>query len=252
MESSILSLDEKSLIFGEIYRITNIINEKVYIGQTVSHRLNKGKYRPFGFQKRFDEHISEALCSKINESKALNNSIRKYGTETFIVELILKCNVEELDKYEQENIIKYSSLFPSGYNLTIGGKNQFYTSVISAVDKTVDSKIVNYNHSLETKALISKRLKDFCSTDEFKLRSSKSAINQHHKTRISTFTKCPTLKLDNDLESYISQRKSKFFIKIGKISTSFYFKNENKDHVYDRVLSFLKELKQHIQIAGNS
>ena len=45
----------------EIYKITNIITKKLYIGQTVSHVLNHGKYRKFGCVKRLNSHISEAI-----------------------------------------------------------------------------------------------------------------------------------------------------------------------------------------------
>lgn len=53
----ILLPEEKSNITGHIYLMTNIITKKYYIGQTRSHRLNKSKYRPFGYKKRFDDHI---------------------------------------------------------------------------------------------------------------------------------------------------------------------------------------------------
>ena len=59
--NNILTIDEKDKIIGHIYKITNIIEQKHYIGQTRSHRLNKGKYRPFGYYGRFKDHISEAI-----------------------------------------------------------------------------------------------------------------------------------------------------------------------------------------------
>ena len=46
---------------GEIYKIINKINNKCYIGQTRSHRLNREKYRPFGHLGRFKDHISESI-----------------------------------------------------------------------------------------------------------------------------------------------------------------------------------------------
>lgn len=48
---------------GEIYIITNIVTKKSYVGQTVSHRKNRKKYRPFGYNGRFKDHISEAMCN---------------------------------------------------------------------------------------------------------------------------------------------------------------------------------------------
>jgi hypothetical protein len=57
----ILNIDEKDKITGVIYIIENKETNKKYVGQTVSHRKNKGKYRPFGYVGRFNDHVSEAL-----------------------------------------------------------------------------------------------------------------------------------------------------------------------------------------------
>ena len=59
-DNDILNLNEKHKITGEIYKITNKISNKLYVGQTLSHRKNKGKYRPFGHIARLNDHISES------------------------------------------------------------------------------------------------------------------------------------------------------------------------------------------------
>lgn len=61
---SILEINEKNNVIGEIYKITNTTNGKLYIGQTRSHRLNHNKYRPFGYLGRFKDHIHEANSNK--------------------------------------------------------------------------------------------------------------------------------------------------------------------------------------------
>ena len=70
-----------------VYEIKNNINNKSYIGQTLTHRLNHKRYRPYGHEGRFRCHISEAFSSKKNQSHYLNNAIRKYGANDFTVEL---------------------------------------------------------------------------------------------------------------------------------------------------------------------
>jgi hypothetical protein len=55
---NILPLDEFSKIKGEIYKIVNKTNNKIYIGQTRTHRKNKNKYRIFGYTSRFKDHIN--------------------------------------------------------------------------------------------------------------------------------------------------------------------------------------------------
>ena len=114
-------LDNPNERYCEIYKITNLTTRKVYIGQAVSHILNHKRYRPYGHQCRFRCHISEAFSSKKNQSHFLNNSIRKYGVEDFVVELIEYCDLSNADEREIYYIKEYNSLFPNGYNLKNGG-----------------------------------------------------------------------------------------------------------------------------------
>ena len=67
----ILNEDEIDKVVGEIYKMTNTTNGKIYIGQTRSHRLNHNKYRPFGYLGRFKDHICEAHSNKKHNSSIL-------------------------------------------------------------------------------------------------------------------------------------------------------------------------------------
>ena len=53
-------LKDISGVVGHIYKITNTKDNKHYVGQAMSHRKNLGKYKPFGYEGRFRDHISEA------------------------------------------------------------------------------------------------------------------------------------------------------------------------------------------------
>ena len=57
-------LDNPTERYCEIYKITNISNGKIYVGQAVSHILNHKRYRPYGHEGRFRCHISEAFSTK--------------------------------------------------------------------------------------------------------------------------------------------------------------------------------------------
>ena len=93
---------------GFIYKITNKINGKVYIGQTITPIKN-----------RMYKHYSQARNGK--NITGIDAAIKKYGEENFEVEQILECPNEDLDLQEKFYISKYNS-FENGYNLTIGGQ----------------------------------------------------------------------------------------------------------------------------------
>jgi hypothetical protein len=116
-------VDDSSCITGQIYLITNSLDDKKYVGQSLSHRKNKNKYKPFGFEGRFKDHISEAICNtKKKQCNYLNNAIRAYGKDKFTVVLVKTCLPSEMDLWEQYYIREYNTLYPNGYNLTVGGK----------------------------------------------------------------------------------------------------------------------------------
>jgi len=98
-------------VYGVIYKATNKINGKSYIGQTIE-TLNERKAK----------HISCACLKKDNIY--FHNTIKKHGKENFIWEVLTECNsLKELNKTEIEMIEKYNT-FESGYNLTKGGEGR--------------------------------------------------------------------------------------------------------------------------------
>lgn len=91
-----------------IYKIENLINHKIYIGQSSN------------IERRWSEH----KCRYNNENNncynlPLYNSIRKNGLENFSFEVVCECSIEELNTKEKEFIEKYDSLLPKGYNLKL-------------------------------------------------------------------------------------------------------------------------------------
>ena len=114
-------IDDPTQRYCEIYKITNLTTDKCYVGQAVSHILNHKRYRPYGHEGRFRCHISEAFSSKKNQCHYLNNAIKKYGVENFVVELIECCEISDANDREIHFIQQFDSLFPNGYNLKNGG-----------------------------------------------------------------------------------------------------------------------------------
>lgn len=93
-----------------IYLISNMINNKQYVGQT-TRNLSDRWYNHTKYSGRGRSAISKA--------------IHKYGKDNFKIEIIDTANsLEELNQKEQEWISKLNSLCPNGYNIAPGGKNK--------------------------------------------------------------------------------------------------------------------------------
>lgn len=89
-----------------IYKITNKINNKKYIGQSIN------------IEARWKEHLANIHSDKQN---LIYKAMRKYGVENFIFEVIEICNEDDLDKKEIFWIKHYDS-YNNGYNMTLGGQ----------------------------------------------------------------------------------------------------------------------------------
>jgi len=92
--------------------------------------------RPHGTYGRWLAHVKEAMNGK-DSCIYLNNAIRKYGEDGFIVHIITECPISELDKKERYYIKYCDSLAPAGYNITTGGRANFTfsKSVLEQISK---------------------------------------------------------------------------------------------------------------------
>ena len=88
-----------------IYKISNNINSKVYIGQTI---------RPI--EERFKRHINDATNYILDTHFA--RAIRKYGKENFHIEEIDKANNQEELNLKEQYWIRYYDSINNGYNET--------------------------------------------------------------------------------------------------------------------------------------
>lgn len=93
-----------------IYKITNIINNKLYIGQT--NNLNRRKREHF--------NLSPSIVEEDEKIKILYKAMIKYGPENFIFEKIEDL-CEDYNEKEKFWIKELNTLAPNGYNMTEGG-----------------------------------------------------------------------------------------------------------------------------------
>lgn len=88
-----------------IYKITNIINHKVYIGQTVN-----------SLEQRFKRHKQDALSGRLDTHFA--RALRKYGAENFVAEIIDTAESQEELTQKEYYWIGYYHACEDGYNET--------------------------------------------------------------------------------------------------------------------------------------
>jgi hypothetical protein len=263
---NLLEKKESHKVIGEIYKITNLLTNKMYIGQTRSHYLNKGKYRPFGHMGRFKKHLNEASRINYNSScKYLNSTINKYGAENFKCELITTCDISELDVYEVKYISDLNTKYPNGYNLTNGGQKCGFEKGKKIVleeeifepkkDLTLN---LNLKRSEETKQLISDRLKQYKSDTQIRINEMKRVQKIHSVNR---FDKYKNTKIDsNNIDKYIHIVKNNTLnyeyvrVTINKMRTTFVGQYETIEEIKSRARRFILDIIdwQRSQTAGNS
>ena len=88
-----------------IYLITNLINNKKYVGQTSD------------FTRRMTQH-------KTQDVQLIDKKIKEYGIQNFTFQIIDENDDPEIiNQLEKDYIQQYNSLVPTGYNVHKGGKN---------------------------------------------------------------------------------------------------------------------------------
>jgi hypothetical protein len=257
----ILDKHENTKVVGEIYKITNIIDGKCYIGQTRSHRLNHNKYRPFGYLGRFNDHVNEANSNKIHQSKYLNYAILKYGKDNFNCELIQETSIYELDSLEIHYIVQYNSKYPNGYNLTNGGKR--FTDISGKFiwnNNTNTQYLKNPKSQIKsdyTKKLISDNLKNSLDNQLHREKMMKLAQKQHLAKKYELYKNVVINKdsIDDYIRVIKNNKNNTQYVRviINKIKTTFVGKYDTIDILKERARIFILELLkwQHDQIAGN-
>jgi group I intron endonuclease len=145
---------------GYIYKITSIIDNKIYIGQTKN-----------SLEDRWRSHLN-----KNSHCRYLSSAIQKHGVANFKFELVCISFDEKLDEIEKEYIKKFNCLVPNGYNLKEGGNSS--------------------KHNEETKQKISQSLKGRKDIIYAKPQLGKPH-NEETKQKISNSTKGRKFKLES-------------------------------------------------------
>ena len=108
---------------GFIYKITNKLNNKVYIGQTIQKPI-----------ERFYQHCAKK-CDKYILNMVIHKAIFKYGKDNFTFEVIEEVPKQQLNEREKY-WIKYYNSYTDGYNSTKGGQKG------NKPFKNIDNKVI--------------------------------------------------------------------------------------------------------------
>jgi len=173
-------------IYGVVYKATNKINGKSYIGQTIQ-----------SLNERMSRHTHDALSRRDNIY--FHKAIRKYGQKNFKWKILAKCySKNELNSVEIKLIKNYTT-FGNGYNLNVGGKGNSGFKLTEETKKKISESSKNKKlseetrrkmsriktgtkHSEKTKRKISESMKDKKPSEETKSRISKAKSKRYKIT----------------------------------------------------------------------
>lgn len=231
-----------------IYKYTNKVNGKIYIGQTNNLRLRYNGHKSAAFNEKNGEH-----------NTPLHRAMRKYGVENFDYEMVLELDLEDTDenreilgKWEQYYIEYYDSKVENGkgYNIKDGGSHGGkYKKEFERILQ--DSKVLKPEEILEIQDMLVRDASYDEITSKFpKLtRTFLSNINTGYNFRnpdlnyplkkefwYSKFSKEEIQSIKNDIKtgmpySKISEKYGGIsYGYISSINTGYYFKDENETY----------------------
>lgn len=195
--------------FGKIYLITNDVNSKVYVGQTIQT-----------LKKRFNGHCCYSKSDR-SSNMYIKRAIHKYGRDKFHITLIEECPIDLLNEREKYWISFYNS-YNKGYNLTKGGQE---STNFHRLEDTIDIKKFE-QYILEFKPLATEVAKHFgiskCSVYNLikRIGNPNLVLNSYNPRKgktIEDIDKNELIKLYNDGWSILDLVK-KYKIKKSKIS----------------------------------
>lgn len=181
-----------------IYCITNLVNGKVYIGQSVN------------IEKRWVHHKT-TLRHNMHINKHLQSAWNKYGEQNFEFIILHECIYEDLDRYEIYYIEKYNSI-ENGYNLLRGGSNgNRFTQIV--IDKMKSSQAKRYSDVKAHQKLSSsiQKFMDSENGDLWKEKQSKKRkeyyLNEENRLKHSEILKEALSLEENKLKISMAQKK---------------------------------------------
>lgn len=201
-----------------IYKITNLTNNKIYIGKHITENKN-------------DDYFGSG--------KLIKKAIKKYGIENFKKEILLECSSkEEMDQKEKEFVDDVFVKSKNTYNLKIGGDGGF-----DFINTKCRDKLYN-NQNIAQKTMHELLQTDECFRSFYISRLTQAMNRPEVREKMSKSIKAKIAKDGSWWTGKKHKEESK--IKIGKAS-SIHQKGSGNSH-YGTVWIYNEELKQNKSI----
>ncbi len=167
-----------------VYKATNRINGKVYVGQTT-----------YNLQQRRSTHI--AGMNRKNNTY-FHNALLKYGIDNFMWQIICICpNIDSLNEQEQYYIALYDSM-NTGYNLQSGGLNYRASEETKRLMRKNHVGMLNKKHSEKTKQKMSK--------------NNVGMLGKHHSEESKQKMRVAALNMSDETKQLISKNNCRYFL----------------------------------------
>lgn len=217
---------------GYIYKITNKINGKCYIGETTKDDPNK----------RWKQHKN--TIKKGMGCPALGLAVKKYGIENFEFSILIICFDSDRFFYEKEYIKKYNSYGENGYNMTYGGEGGGFIGKkhTEETKKIIKEKTSGINNALFGKKRTQEEIKKI--SEKLKGKNNpnfgKKFTHEEKQKRLEQFKNNPNIskKISESLKEYY---KTTNILKTAK-KVEQYDLNNNLLHTYYSISDASREI----------
>jgi group I intron endonuclease len=185
---------------GYIYKITNKLNKKCYIGQTINDVEKRWKYHRMSIG-------TQTGCPGIRRA------FEKYGLENFKFEVLIICFDENMSNYEKEYIKKFDS-YNNGYNMTHGGEEGGFFAGCKHTPENVQKikeRWAEYNANPENRKLRSDRMKEKYANPENRKEHGKIMKETYAKLKIEGKLTYTILPKSDDVKQKIRTGLLKYY-----------------------------------------
>ena len=222
-------------VYGIIYRIYCIPEDKSYIGQTFSHGYSKDSLIKKGTSTRCRRHYNDKDLES-NKEKPLYLTLSKYDSDQFEIFEETRLHGKDIAKINQEEgkyIEEYNCIFPNGYNIEEIGKK--YSKLLKDLSKHYSFEILKYKYEDTTRY---RRKKDVCIGTYFNLEKQQLGLDK-------TLELLSTLDIENICLKYSNGFRIIVKVKDEKDSIRIYFTEGTREDC----LEYSKKISDNIIIS---